>query len=84
VWAWIRGFLAFWWDRLIASDVGLVRFTAALRVTVAVVLSFLVIDTLSHLTPLPMTMIVMGIIESLFGSVAVRDPSPGSSVSRCF
>jgi hypothetical protein len=76
VWAWIKGVLAFWWDRLIASDVGLVRFIAALRVTVAVVLSFLTMDALSHLTPLPMVMIVMGIIESLFGSVAVRDPSP--------
>ena len=77
MWTWIKGILAAWWDRLVASDVGLIRFVSAVRVTIAVVLSFLVIDALSHLTTLPMVMIVMGIIESLFGSIAVRDPSPG-------
>ncbi len=76
MWPWLRDFVFSWWDRLVASDAGLIRFTSAARVTVSVILTFVVIDALSRVTPLPMAMIVMGIIESLFGSVAVRDPSP--------
>jgi uncharacterized membrane protein YccC len=77
VWAWAKDFLASWWDRLVASDAGLIRLIFAARATAAVVLSFLVVDSLSHLTPLPMAMVVMGTVGSLFGTVAIRDPTPG-------
>ncbi|MBV8612617.1 MAG: FUSC family protein [Acetobacteraceae bacterium] len=77
MWAWIKDFLASWWDLLVASDAGLIRLLFAARAASAVVLSFLVVDALSHLTPLPMAMVVMGTVESLFGTVAVRDPTPG-------
>jgi uncharacterized membrane protein YccC len=73
----LRQLWLFWWDRLVASDAGLVRLTSAARITAAVILTFIAIRTLTASLPLPKTMIVLGIIESLFGSVAVRDPLGG-------
>lgn len=75
-WTWLRDLPYSWWDRLVASDAGLIRLQSAIRVTVAVALTFAAIDALTVETPLPKAMIVMGIIESLFASVSVRDSSP--------
>lgn len=76
MWTWLRDLPSFWWDRVVASDAGLIRLKSAIRVTAATVLTFAAIDALAAATAFPMAMIVMGIIESLFASVAVRDPSP--------
>src|SRR5579884_2307658 len=63
-----------WWDRLVAADPGLIRLRLALRTTTAVALSFAVLHSLALAVRLPGTIIVLGLVESLFGSVSVRDP----------
>jgi uncharacterized membrane protein YccC len=77
---WIQDLLRLgrgWWDRLVAADPGQIRLLLALRTTTAVALSLAVLHSLVLATHLPGTIIVLGLVESLFGSVSVRDPEAG-------
>lgn len=69
-WIW----LVSWWDRLVASDPGRIRLHLAVRTTATVALAFVVLRGLSLAAGLPGTMIMLGLVESLFGSIGVRDP----------
>ncbi|HJU14903.1 MAG TPA: FUSC family protein [Stellaceae bacterium] len=62
------------WDRLFAPDPGRIRLRLALRTTTALALTFAVLHSLSLAARLPGSIIVLGVVESLFGSVSVRDP----------
>jgi uncharacterized membrane protein YgaE (UPF0421/DUF939 family) len=67
-----------WWDRLVAADPGQIRLLLALRTTTAVALSLAVLHSLVLAARLPGTTIVLGLVESLFGSISVRDPQAGA------
>ncbi len=66
-----------WWDRLVAADPGQIRLQLALRTITAVALSLAVLHSLVLAAHLPGTIIVLGLVESLFGSISVRDPQAG-------
>ena len=77
---WIQDLLRLgrgWWDHLVAADPGQIRLQLALRTTTVVALSLAVLHSLGLAANLPGTIIVLGLVESLFGSISVRDPETG-------
>lgn len=62
------------WDRVVASDPGLHRFTLALRVTLAVMSATLILHALTQVLHLPPAFALLGSLTAMQVSLAVNDP----------